>query len=52
MSILAILIPLSIVLVTIAVAVLLWAIRNNQYDDMESPAWQVVLDDDRQPPER
>lgn len=49
MSMLAVLIPLGLVLVVIAVGVLLWAIRNGQFDDMETPAWQVVLDDDSAP---
>lgn len=49
MSILALLVPLSVVLLILAVVLLVWAVRNGQYDDLESPAWRVVMDDDRQP---
>lgn len=49
MSILAFLIPLSVVILVLAVGVLVWAIRNGQYDDMDSPAWRVVMDDDTRP---
>lgn len=47
MSMLAVLIPLGLILVVIAVVVLLWAVRNGQFDDLDSPGWQVVLDEDR-----
>ena len=50
MSMLYVLIPLAIVLLAIAVIALLWAIRNGQFDDLESHGWSVVLDDDQKPP--
>ena len=49
MSILAFLIPLSFIILVLAVGILIWAIRNGQYDDMDSPAWRVVMDDDTKP---
>lgn len=49
MSMLAILIPLGLVLVVIAVCIFLWAVRDGQFEDMDSPAWRVVLDDDSKP---
>lgn len=45
------LIPLGLVLLLLAVAAFFWAVRSGQFDDLESPAWRVVLDDDRAPPE-
>jgi cbb3-type cytochrome oxidase maturation protein len=50
MSMLYVLIPLAVVLLAIAVIALLWAIRNGQFDDLESHGWSVVLDDDQKPP--
>jgi len=50
MNIIFILIPLGLVLLLIAVAAFFWAVRSGQFDDLESPAWRVVLDDDRAPP--
>jgi len=44
-SILYLLVPLAIVFLIFAIAFLFWAIRNNQYDDMESQALKVVMDD-------
>ena len=34
----------------IMVGVLFWAARSGQYDDLESPAWRILMDDDRRPP--
>ena len=50
MSILYVLIPLAVVLLAIAVWALLWAIKNGQFDDLETHGWSVVLDDDQKPP--
>lgn len=51
MSILFVLIPLGLVLVALAVGAFFWATGSGQFDDLESPAWRVILDDDRKPPE-
>ena len=45
-----VLIPLAVMLLTIAVWALLWAIKSGQFDDLESHGWSVVLDDDQKPP--
>lgn len=49
MSILYLLIPLGLILVTVFVAAFFWAARNGQFDDLESPAMSIVLDDDTKP---
>ncbi len=49
MSILYLLIPLGLLLLAIAVGAFFWATRAGQFDDLESPAWRVVMDDDREP---
>jgi cbb3-type cytochrome oxidase maturation protein len=46
MEILYLLIPLAVVLVALAAAALLWAIRSGQYDDLEGPAYRILLDED------
>jgi cbb3-type cytochrome oxidase maturation protein len=46
MDILYLLIPISLVLVTFIVLVLLWAVRNGQFEDMEGPAHRILMDDD------
>ena len=50
MSMLYVLIPLALVLLAVAAWALIWAIRSGQFDDLESHAWSVVLDDDQRPP--
>lgn len=50
MSMLYVLIPLAVLLLAVAVIALLWAIKNGQFDDLESHGWSVVLDDDQKPP--
>jgi len=51
-SILYVLIPLGLVLLAAAVAAFFWAVGSGQFDDMDTPAWRVVMDDDRTPPAR
>ena len=46
MEILYLLIPLSLVLVGIIIWVFLWAVRSGQFDDLEGPAHQILMDDD------
>lgn len=49
MDVLYLLIPLSLVLVALIGGVLYWAIRSGQYDDLEKPQHEVLLDDDDVP---
>jgi len=49
MNILYLLIPLGLLLVGIGIAFFFWAVRSGQYDDLESPAMNVVMDDDTKP---
>ncbi len=46
MNALYLLIPLSLVLVSIAVTIFIWAVNNGQFDDLDSPAWRILEDDD------
>ena len=41
------LVAVSVVLVIAIAIVLIWAIRSGQFEDMEGPAWRVLMDDDR-----
>lgn len=47
MSILAILIPISLVLLGGAVAAFIWAVRRGQFDDLETPAIDILADDSK-----
>ncbi len=46
MEILYLLIPLALVLMIIAVGVFIWASRSGQFDDLEGPAYRILMDDD------
>lgn len=45
MSILFVLIPLSLVLVVAAGWAFFWAVETDQFDDLDSPAWEILRDD-------
>lgn len=46
MEIIYILIPLSIVLVVLAVFAFSWAAKSGQFDDLDSPALSILDDED------
>ena len=46
MSILYILIPLGLVLLAVAIWAFMWAVRSGQFEDMDGPAYRILMDDD------
>ncbi|MFT3736350.1 MAG: cbb3-type cytochrome oxidase assembly protein CcoS [Rhodocyclaceae bacterium] len=48
-SSLAILIPVSLLLVFVIGGVLWWSVRSGQFEDLEGEAFRVIMDDDRTP---
>lgn len=46
MSIIFVLIPLAIIIVAIAIGVFFWAVRSNQFDDLERQGYSILFDDD------
>ena len=49
MESLYLLIPVSVVLVFVIGLVFWWSLRNGQFDDMEGPAYRVLMDNDKAP---
>jgi cbb3-type cytochrome oxidase maturation protein len=47
MEVTFVLVAITMVLVLAITVVLLWAVRSGQFEDLEGPAWRVVMDDDR-----
>ena len=45
MSILLLLIPLSLVLLGIAIWAFVWAVRRGQFDDLDSAALDILVDE-------
>ncbi|WP_442488947.1 cbb3-type cytochrome oxidase assembly protein CcoS [Halomonas litopenaei] len=46
MSILYLLIPLSLILLGLAVWAFFWAVRNDQFEDLEGPAYRILFEDE------
>lgn len=46
MNILYLLIPISLLILGIAVYIFVWAVRSGQYEDLEGPAHRMLMDDD------
>ena len=49
MNILYLLIPLALVLLAVAVWAFFWAVGSGQFDDLDTPAVRILLDDDDKP---
>jgi len=47
MIILLMLIPLSLMLLAFAIGAFVWAVRKGQFDDMDTPALDILHDDER-----
>ena len=46
MNIIYVLIPLSLILMVLAIAFFFWAVKNDQFDDLDTPALDVLDDDE------
>jgi len=46
MRALLLMIPISIVLLGIAIWAFVWAVRRGQFDDLETPALDILVEDD------
>jgi len=40
------LIPIALLFCVIAIKLLLWAIDDGQYDDLDKEAWRIIADDE------
>tara|TARA_Y100001933_G_C18581425_1_gene389944 strand:+ start:217 stop:405 length:189 start_codon:yes stop_codon:yes gene_type:complete len=47
MKIIYVLIPLSLMLLGLAVWAFFWAVRNDQFDDLDTPALDILDDDEK-----
>lgn len=50
MNVLFVLVPLALVLAAAAAAAFRWAVRDGQFDDVETPALRILLDDEQDAP--
>lgn len=47
MEILYLLIPMSVGLVFVIAIIFWWSLRSGQFEDLEGPAYRVLMDDDK-----
>ncbi|WP_159016625.1 cbb3-type cytochrome oxidase assembly protein CcoS [Cognatiluteimonas profundi] len=53
MNILLLLVPISLLLLGVAIWAFVWAVRRGQFDDLDTPALDILVDDEHdQPPGR
>jgi len=50
--VLPLIITVSLALVAAIAAVFIWAVKSDQFEDLEGPAWRMLQDDDSRPPPR
>jgi cbb3-type cytochrome oxidase maturation protein len=52
MDSLYLLIPVALIFVAVAIRLLLWAIDNGQYEDLDKEGWRILNDDSEAPSTR
>jgi cbb3-type cytochrome oxidase maturation protein len=45
-DIIYLLLPIALIIVLIIIGVFFWAVKSDQFDDMEGPAHRILMDDD------
>jgi cbb3-type cytochrome oxidase maturation protein len=50
MRILLLLVPISLVLLGFAIWAFVWAVRRGQFDDLDTPALDILAEDERERP--
>ncbi|MCA9311083.1 MAG: cbb3-type cytochrome oxidase assembly protein CcoS [Phycisphaerales bacterium] len=49
MAVVYILLPLAVLMTILGIACFIWAVRRGQFDDVETPRYRVLFDDDDPP---
>jgi len=47
LEVIYLLIPLSIILIVVIALAYFWAVKSGQYDDLEKPRHDILMDDDQ-----
>lgn len=51
MDIIFLLLPIALILVALIIWIFLWAVKSDQFEDLEGPAHKILMDDDKVKPE-
>ena len=46
MDIVYLLLPIALIIVIIIIAIFFWAVKSDQFEDLEGPAHRILMDDD------
>ncbi len=46
MEVIYVLIPVAILILCVAVAIFFWAVKSNQFDDLDRQGFNILFDDD------
>lgn len=46
MSIIYVLIPIAIIIVALAILIFFWAVKSNQFEDLDRQGYSILFDDD------
>jgi cbb3-type cytochrome oxidase maturation protein len=46
MDIIYLLLPIALIIVFIIIVIFFWAVRSDQFEDLEGPAHRILMDDD------
>lgn len=46
MNIIYVLIPMSVILMVLAIVFFFWAVKHDQFDDLDTPAMDILDEDD------
>jgi cbb3-type cytochrome oxidase maturation protein len=49
MNIIYVLIPIAIIIVAVAIVAFFWAVKSNQFEDLERQGHSILFDDDVKP---
>ena len=49
MSIIYVLIPIAIIIVAVAIVIFFWAVKTNQFEDLDRQGYSILFDDDLPP---
>ena len=52
MDIIYLLLPVVLLLVVIIIVVFFWAVKSDQFEDLEGPAYKIFMDDEKPVPEK
>ncbi len=52
MSIIYVLIPVAIIIIAVAIGIFFWAVKSNQFEDLDRQGYNILFDDDLPPEEK